>query len=352
MKKLALSIALGLNIVALPTLAATEVATLTDFFSDKGEVTTSDNYAVYETARQYVKTQEKVGINTFEHKRVLTPTDEQPVVRMNRDTYYSMAIVNVSEGATVTLPEIPEGKYMSMEVITEDHRIQAMQYGSGTFDLSTHTGDHVYIIIRTDATFTEAEVREIQDKMSIDAKATAEFTAPQVQEASFVKVEKDLKAQMPKILKRDGAQATIGMFTDPEDESKELFTEEKYAVGAAIGWGGAQMQDNIYEVSGNFPADTCHQATFEDPENQAFWSVTVYNKQGFMFADVANVSSNTATKNADGTYTVSFGCGDDAPNNIETKNDSGMFNLAFRHYMPSQKIRDGFRVLPYVKVVK
>ncbi|MEZ9850947.1 DUF1214 domain-containing protein [Vibrio breoganii] len=266
--------------------------------------------------------------------------------------YYSMAVINVSEGATVTLPEIPEGKYMSMEVITEDHRIQAMQYGSGTFDLSTHTGDHVYIIVRTDATFTEAEVREIQDKMSIEAKATAEFTAPQVQEVAFDKVEKDLKTQMPVILKRDGAQATFGMFTDPEDESKELFTKEKYAVGAAIGWGGAQMQDNIYEVSGNFPADTCHQATFEDPENQAFWSVTVYNKQGFMFADVANVSSNTATKNADGTYTVSFGCGDDAPNNIETKNDSSMFNLAFRHYIPSQKIRDGFRVLPYVKAVK
>ncbi len=352
MKKLALSIALGLNIVALPTLAATEVATLTDFFSDQGEVTTTENYAVYETARQYVKVQENVGVNNFEHKRVLTPTNQQPVVRMNRDTYYSMAVVNVSEGATVTLPEIPEGKYMSMEVITEDHRIQAMQYGSGTFDLSTHSGDHVYVIVRTDATFTEEEVHAIQDKMSIDAKATAEFMAPQVQKMPFEKIEKELKTEMPKLLKRDGAQATFGMFTDPQDESKELFTKEKYAVGAAIGWGGAQLQDNIYEVSGNFPADTCHQATFEDPENQAFWSVTVYNKQGFMFNDVANVSSNTATKNADGTYTVSFGCGDDAPNNIESNNDSGVFNLAFRHYIPSQKVRDGFRVLPYVKAVK
>ena len=70
-----------------------------------------------------------------------------------------------------------------------------------------------------------------------------------------------------------------------------------------------------------------------------------------MFGEVANVSSNTAEKNADGTYTVSFGCGDDAVNNIKTENDSGVFNLAFRHYIPSQKVRDGFRVLPYVKVI-
>ncbi|WP_261817542.1 DUF1254 domain-containing protein [Vibrio gallicus] len=352
MKKLALSVALGLNIVALPTLAATEVTTLTDFFNDKGEVTTADNYAVNETSRQYLKVQQQVGVNKFLHKRVLTPTDKQPVVRMNRDTYYSMAVVNVSKGATVTLPEIPEGKYMSMEVITEDHRIQPMQYGAGTFDLSTHSGDHVYIIVRTDATFSLDEVHAIQDKMTIQSNANEEFSAPQVDKASFMKVEEDLKAEMPKLLKRDGAQATFGMFTDPNDESKELFTKEKYAVGAAIGWGGAQLQDNIYEVSGNFPADKCHQATFEDPQNQAFWSVTVYNKQGFMFNDVANVSSNTAKKNPDGTYTVSFGCGPDAPNNIETKNKSGVFNLAFRHYMPSQKMRDGYRVLPYVKQVK
>ncbi|MFA0046571.1 DUF1254 domain-containing protein [Vibrio sp. 10N.261.51.F11] len=350
MKKLAL-VVLGLSAVSLSSYAAEEVSTLTEFFNADGEVTTVDNYAVYETSRQYLKNQELVGVNKFLHKRELTPTDKQPVVRMNRDTYYSMAVINVSQGATITLPEIPEGKYMSMEVITEDHRIQPMQYGSGTFDLSTHSGDHVYVIVRTDATFTKDEVHKIQDQMSIDAKADGEFMAMQVDEKSFDEVEKNLKMEMPKLLKRDGAQATFGMFTSPEDASKEMFTKEKYAVGAAIGWGGAQLDDNIYEVSGNFPADTCHQATFDDPKNQAFWSVTVYNKQGFMFGEVANVSSNTAEKNADGTYTVSFGCGEDAVNNIKTENDSGVFNLAFRHYIPSQKVRDGFRVLPYVKVI-
>lgn len=351
MKKLALVAALGFNMTALPVVAA-EVTTETEFFKDDGAITTTENYAIFESSRQILKNQDQAGINKLLHKRELTPTDQQPVVRMNRDTYYSLAVVDVSKGATITLPKIPEGKYMSMQVVTEDHRIQPMQYGSGTFDLTTHTGEHIYIVVRLDATFTKEEAHKIQDKMSIQAKSNNKFSAEQVNQDSFIKVEKELKSQMPVILKRDGASALTGMFTNPSDESKELFTEEKYAVGAAIGWGGAQMQDNIYEVSGNYPADTCHQATFEDPNNQAFWSITVYDKAGFMFNDVANMSSNTAEKNADGTYTVSFGCGDDAPNNIETTNTTGVFNLGIRHYIPSQKVKDGYRILPQVKAVQ
>lgn len=331
---------------------AKDVSTLSEYFSEDGKMTTVENYPILETARQFVKVQEKVGVNNFEHKRVLTPTNDQPVVRMNRDTYYSMATIDVSKGATVTLPEIPEGMYMSLEVITKDHRIQPMHYGAGSYELTTHIGEHVHIIVRTDTRFSLDEVHAIQNKMRIKANSSNKFTAPQVNKKAFHAVEKDLKAQMPVILKRDGAQATFGMFTNPDDNSKELFTQEKYSIGAAIGWGGAQLKDNVYEVSGNFPIGKCYQATFPDPENQAFWSVTVYNKQGFMFKDVANVSSNTANKNSDGTYTVSFGCGSDAVNNIETDNESGMFSLAFRHYIPSQKVRDGYRVLPYVKEVK
>jgi len=141
------------------------------------------------------------------------------------------------------------------------------------------------------------------------------------------------------------------MFTAPADASDALFTPEKYGVGAAIGCGGAQLIDNVYEVSGNYPADVCHQVTFEDPENGAFWSITVYDEAGFMFNDLANLSSNTADANADGTYTVSLGCGADAVNNIETMNDSGVFNLGIRHYQPSPQVVDGYRLLPLVTAV-
>jgi hypothetical protein len=329
-----------------------EVTTEEAFFSPKGRIVTAASYPTDETSRQILKTQGKVGVNKFQHFGQLTRTDNQPVVRMNRDTYYSNIVVDVSKGAKITMPEIPEGKYMSVQPVTEDHRIQAMKYGSGTFDLTTHTGTHLYLIIRYDATFTEEEVKEIQDKMVIEANSAEKFKTEPVNKESFMEVENALKAKMPAIVERDGVDALKGMLTDPRDQSNELFTEEKYEVGAAVGWGGAQMIDNIYEISGNYSTDDCYQLTFEDPENTAFWSITVYDEKGFMFNDLANYSSNTARANEDGTYTVSFGCGEDAPNNLEIANPSNVFNIAVRHYQPSKKVlEDDYRLVPLMKTI-
>lgn len=332
---------------------STQMATSLDgFFTEQGTVVTPASYPTDETSHQMLKNQDLVGVNKFLHKRQLTPTDQQPVVRMNRDTYYSFVVVDVSKGATITLPNVPEGKYISVQPVTEDHRIQVMQYGGGTFELSTHAGNHLYLVVRLDATFSEAEAKQYQDQMTVNANSSNNFDAEPVNKASFDKVENALKAQIAGITKRDGMDALTGMFTDLRDDSNKLFTEEKYQVGAAIGWGGAQIVDNVYEVSGNYPTKQCYQATFSDPENKAFWSITVYNKKGFMFNDYANVSSNTAVVNKDGSYTVSFGCGSEAPNNIETNNSTGVFNLGIRHYMPSDKVRfNGYRLLPQVKAM-
>lgn len=350
MNKLVLATAISTCLFTFSAMAGTMVNNLDQFFDKNGTVVTAENYATLETSRQMLKNQDLVGVNKFLHKRELTPTDNQPVVRMNRDTYYSMVVVDVSKGAYITMPEIPEGKYMSVQGVTEDHRIQPMFYGSGKYNLTTHVGTHVYYVIRLDATLSKEEVVRIQDEMKVTANSSNKFKSEKVDKESFHKVEADLKAQMPELFKKEGAEALYGMFTDPRDSSKEMFTKQKYAIGAAIGWGGAQLKDNVYEVSGNYPADKCHQVTFEDPKNKAFWSITVYDKNGFMFNDLANLSTNSAELNKDGTYTVSLGCGDDAINNIKTKNDTGMFNLGIRHYMPSDEVINGYRLLPLLKV--
>ena len=115
MKKIAISVAAGLSLLSLPTFSA-EVTTLSDYFDQDGIITTPENYPTLESARQFVKNQEVVGVNNFRHKRELPPLDEQDVVRMNRDTYYSLAVIDVSKGATISLPEIPKGKYMSINL--------------------------------------------------------------------------------------------------------------------------------------------------------------------------------------------------------------------------------------------
>ncbi|WP_338219454.1 DUF1214 domain-containing protein [Algoriphagus sp. oki45] len=328
------------------------VSSASEFFNENGRIVTPESYPRDETSRQILMGQSMGGINTFMHRRQLTPTDDQPVVRMNRDTYYSMAVVDVSKGASVVMPEIPKGKYISVQPVTEDHRIQAMKYGSGSFDLSTHTGTHLYLIVRLDGTFSEEEAKAIQDQMLIQAQSVNLFKTQPVNQESFNRVELELKSKMPAILERDGIYGMRGMFTDPNDASVKDFTEEKYQVGAAVGWGGAQMSDNIYESSGNFSTDSCYQLTFEDPGNAGFWSITVYDERGFMFNDLANYSSNTAKANQDGTYTVSFGCGANAPNNLEIDNPSGVFNFTVRHYRPSERVyKEGYRLVPLVKTV-
>ncbi len=340
----ALSTAIVFNAQAEP------VTDTSGFFSPEGRIVTQASYPTDETSRQMLQTQSAAGVNRFLHKRKLTPTDAQPVVRMNRDTYYSMAVIDVSEGATITLPDVPDGKYMSFQPVTEDHRIQPMSYGPGTYELATHTGSHLIVIARLDATFSEEEAARYQDQMLISANSDKTFSAEPIEPESFKRVENELKAKTPMLVKRDGLLALRGGFTSPTDESRGLHDEDKYQIMAAGGWGGAQWKDNIYEISGSYPSDVCHQASFEDPVNSAFWSFTVYDKAGFMFNDAANVSSDTATPNADGTYTVSFGCGQEAPNNLPTANESGEFTLAIRHYQPSERVREeGYRLLPFVK---
>lgn len=60
------------------------------------------------------------GLNTFFHLRGLVPLDKQDVIRMNRDTLYSSAVLDLSKPATVIMPETG-GRYQSLHVISQDH---------------------------------------------------------------------------------------------------------------------------------------------------------------------------------------------------------------------------------------
>ncbi|MFK8043027.1 DUF1254 domain-containing protein [Congregibacter sp.] len=325
-----------------------------EFFADTGLVVTEASYPYAETARQMIRAQALAGeVNRFVHRPQLTPTADQPVVRMNRDSYYSSAVVDVSQGATVTLPEVPEGKYLSMQPVTEDHRTQPMSYGGGTYQLATHTGSHVYVIVRLDATFSSEEVQRYQAAMRIEALSSEAFSTEPVNRDSFYAVENALKAKRFELLKSYGPDTlSRGMFTAPTDESRAFFVPEIHQVASAAGWGGAQVRDNVYELTPNLPAEGCYQATFEDPGNDAFWSFTVYDRSGFMFDDVANVNSELATPNADGSYTVSLGCDAGAVNRIPIENASGVFNITVRHYRPSTRVIDGYRLVPSIEKIQ
>jgi hypothetical protein len=60
------------------------------------------------------------GLGKWVHIRTPTPIDHQPIIRQNRDTLYSAAIVDVQEDARVTVPDTGD-RYASLMVINQDH---------------------------------------------------------------------------------------------------------------------------------------------------------------------------------------------------------------------------------------
>ena len=187
----------AIAVAASATTSADPAGSIDNFFQPDGVTATVENYPTLETSRQLLIAQGRAAVNDIAHNRKLTPTDDQPVVRMNRDTYYSFAVVDVSAGASITIPSLPDGKYVSVQPVTQDHRIQPMSYGSGTFELATHFGTHLYLVIRLDNTLSESEANAIQDGMVITAVSAEPFAAEPVDRDSFDAVELSLRQQLP-----------------------------------------------------------------------------------------------------------------------------------------------------------
>ena len=58
---------------------------------------------------------------------------------MNRDTLYSMGVVDTSKGATITVPELPKDRYASVYLVDNDHYCPFVIYSAGTHELPRDT---------------------------------------------------------------------------------------------------------------------------------------------------------------------------------------------------------------------
>lgn len=142
------------------------------------------------------------GVNKFYHFREPTPVDNQPTVRMNRDTLYSTTVVDISKGATLTLPEVGE-RYMAAMIVNQDHYVNEVFHGGGTYTLDVDSFDTPYVIVfmRTlvDADNPEdvAAVNAIQDQMKIEAASSRPFILPDYDEDAYTALIERLSALLP-----------------------------------------------------------------------------------------------------------------------------------------------------------
>lgn len=307
-----------------------------------------NNFVRAETAIQFdrglLMTDGKV--NTLVHFRQPTPLDKQNVIRMNRDTLYSAAIVDISKGATLTIPEIGD-RYLSIMVINEDHYINEVYHGAGTYHLTRAKFDTPYVLvgIRTLVDASDPEdikaVNAIQDQIVLTSSSATPYTHPNYDKASYETTYKAL------IELGRGVSSLEKMFGKKEEVGEVL-----HLVGTAIGWGGLPAYEAEYiNVEPNLPVGA-YLLTVKDVPVNAFWSISLYNKDGFFQENEYNaysVNNITGTPNEDGSFTIHFG-GD--PNSTNFLPIMEGWNYLIRLYQPRKEITERTWVFPSVKPVK
>ena len=252
------------------------------------------------------------GFGKFMHIRELTPIDKQLVVRSNRDTLYSAAVFDLDAGpVTISLPD-PGGRFMSMQVITEDQFVPAVFYGQGEHTL-TRDGigtRYVAAAIRTlvdpndDADLDE--VHALQDSIAARQDHTGTFEVPNWDPVSQ-KAVRDALLQLSATLPDSKGMFGARNDTDPV----------RHLIGSASAWGGNPEKDAMYfsvQPTNNDGATTYRLSVSEVPVD-GFWSVTVYNKTGYFtpnFRNAYSLNNITAQRDTDGKIVIQFGGCDDA----------------------------------------
>jgi len=340
-KKLRSSVALTILFMG----ALATIAPQVGMAGDKAPVTV-ETFARAETDAAIKKIYDTVGFGTMLHFRAPTPLDKQNVIRMNRDTLYSTVILNLSQPATVIMPEAG-GRYMSLHVVNQDHYSFAMTK-PGRYEL---TEDNVgtryaYLIIRTFIDAADpADIKaanNLQDEIMIEGGSQDPPDLPNWN-VDHMLIARDALNTLAKLgASNEGAFGT-------KDETDPI----KHLVFTAAGWGGLPLSNTFAELGMVTKNDgTPHVLTAKDVPVDAFWSVIVYDVDGFIPENslgVYSFNNVTAQPNADGSITIHFGGCDDGRINCLPISDG--WNYGIRMYEPRQEILDGSWSFPAIEPI-
>lgn len=309
---------------------------------------TVDNFTRAATDIEFRKYLEQSGgVNELFHVREPTPIDQQPTIRMNRDTLYSMAVVDISEGATLTVPD-PGDRYVSIQVVNQDHYVNDVLSGGGTFELTMDRYDTPYVallfryLVDSEDDADIDAVGALQDGVVLEAAASRPFDEAHYDKEAFDAL---LNAAISVARFTGDSTATFGA----RDEVDSL----RHFLGTAFGWGGLPEDEAFYlNVEPGVPPGEYRIDVPADVPVEAFWSVSLYNAAGFFEEndkDAYVVNSVTGTRNDDGSVTVHFGgCEDGRVNCLPVMEG---WNYAVRLYKPGPEVIDGSWSFPGITAV-
>lgn len=311
---------------------------------------TPDNFTRAESDLYFSATVAQGGFGRFDHTREPAPIDKQTVIRLNRDTIYSAAVFDLDAGpVTITMPDAGE-RYMSMHIIDEDQYTYDIVHEPGPFTLTRQGVGTRYVIIGTrtlvDPSDPEdmSQAHALQDAIGVQQAAIGSFEIPDWDSASRDKVRAallELASTLPNTQKMYGNRSQV----EPV----------RFLIGAAQGWGGLPATEALYlnVVPKQNDGQTVYRLTVdaEKVPVQGFWSVSVYNAQGYYEPNALNaytLNDITAEKSDDGTVIIQFGgCTPDTANCIPTPPG---WNYMVRLYRPSPGILNGTWTFPEAEV--
>lgn len=301
---------------------------------------TIDNFKRAESDLYFSRiVQDSGDTGKFLHRREPAQIDDQTVIRLNRDTLYSSAIFDLDAGpVTVTLPDGGK-RFMSMQIISEDHYVPEVVYGKGSYTLTKDKVGTRYVAaaIRTLVDPGNPkdieQVHALQDAIKVAQMATGKFEAPNWDQASQKKMRDALlvlAATIPNFSKAFGTKAEV----DPV----------RHLIGTAAGWGGNPDKDATYLniTPAKNDGTTVYKLTVKDVPVDAFWSVSLYNADGYYEKnpyDAYSINSITGKKSTDGSIAIQFGgCDGKIPNCLPIMKG---WNYTVRLYRPRAEILSG-----------
>jgi hypothetical protein len=303
------------------------------------------NFERAETDRMFAAIQAQAGgVNQLFHNRVPTPVDRQTVIRMNRDTLYSGAVVDISAGATVVVPDAGR-RYLSVMIVNQDHYINRVFHKPGHYDLTVEEFGTPYVLAAARVLVDPADpadvaaVNALQDQFSLQASSARPFVMPACEQASFDAT----RAALLELAKG------LGSFEHAFGAKNEV-NPVLHLIGTAAGWGGLPDREAVYvNVNPGLPAGE-YQLTVRDVPVDGFWSISLYNADGYFEPNdrgAYSVNNLTAVRDRDGSVTIHFGgCDDGRPNCLPITDG---WNYVVRLYRPRAEILDGTWAFPMLE---
>ncbi len=303
-----------------------------------------DNFAQAESDRMFAAIERDAGaLNRWLHYRTPTPLDRQTVIRMNRDTLYSAAVVDISAGATITVPDGGR-RYMSVMVVNQDHYVNRILHQPGPHDLTTGEFGTPYVTVAARVLVDPADpgdvaaVNALQDRFGLRANSARPFVMPDYDRASFDATRTALLELARGVGRLDRAFGR-----------KDSVNPVHHLLATAAGWGGLPEHEATYvNVNPDLPVGA-YRLNVRDVPVDGFWSISLYNADGFFEKndrDAYSVNNITARPDADGSITIHFGgCGDSRPNCLPIMDG---WNYLIRLYRPRAEILNGTWTFPAI----